>query len=96
MNKKVKFFLVPLILTLVGFVYNPQCSTDYCMFAGNGFPFGYYNEGAFRIVGFVADYVFFFLVYSIPVLAAQDRKRRIAIHAPKKEATLIKDPDGVL
>ncbi|HEY0979936.1 MAG TPA: hypothetical protein VGE18_00830 [Candidatus Paceibacterota bacterium] len=96
MNKKLKFFLVPLILTLVGFAYNPECSTDYCMFAGNGFPFGYYDNGAFRIAGFVADYIFFFLVYSIPVLAAQDRKRWIVRHTPKKEATLIQDPEEVM
>ncbi|ETB64229.1 TPA: hypothetical protein DIC38_00050 [Candidatus Nomurabacteria bacterium] len=60
-----KYFLVPLILTLLGFFMYDSCADIVCLFPGNGFPLGYYYNNNFLITFFIIDFIIFIIIYFI-------------------------------
>lgn len=68
--KKIHFFIIPLILLGLSLLYKSDCSTEFCLFDGRGFPLG---VGDYRLFPLVVNYIFFFLVYSIIVIKIQNR-----------------------
>jgi|GEM_PF-2836029 len=77
MNKKLHFLIVPFALVILSFLLEPECTQGLCLFSGKGIPLGYYYKGIFHLDVFVVDYIFFFIVYSIPILLVEDIKRKV-------------------
>lgn len=60
-----KFFLIPLLLTILGFVINQTCGGFICFIAGHGFPIPYYYSREFFLPFFLVDFAFFIIVYFV-------------------------------
>ncbi len=64
--KKLHYIFIPLILTLLSFFINQPCTGMWCVFSGNGFPIGYYNDSrGLYLPFFISDYFFFALAWFI-------------------------------
>lgn len=59
-----KYFLIPLFLTILSIIYYQSCDSFFCIFEGHGFPIGYY-ENWFSPLLFFVDYIYILIIYFI-------------------------------
>lgn len=57
-NFYLKYFLNPLFLTILSFVFYTKCTGLICISEGYGFPFGYYSSQEFLVNQFFVDLAF--------------------------------------
>lgn len=71
--KKIHFFIFPILLTLIGFLYKSDCRSEFCLFDGRGFPLG---MNGFEWMPIVVNFTFFFLIYSIFFIKIENYKNK--------------------